>query len=81
MIQSALEIKPLPHHLEQINEPLLGYWANDVWNVQECPFLDKHYDWNRKLIFDKVQNLGLKNELKYYFYKGLQETRISITMS
>ncbi|MDF0727711.1 site-specific integrase [Cytobacillus sp. S13-E01] len=79
MIQSKLEIKPLPHHLEQINEPLLGYWANDVWNVQECPFLDKHYDWNRKLIFDKVHNLRLKNELKYYFYKGLQETRISIT--
>ncbi|PFR33290.1 tyrosine-type recombinase/integrase [Bacillus cereus] len=79
MVQSTLEIKPLLHHLEQINEPLLGYWANDVWNVQECPFLDKHYDWNRKLIFDKVQNHGLKNELKYYFYKGLQATRISIT--
>jgi hypothetical protein len=57
-----------------MNEELQGFWANDRWDVRECPEpsaieLAKSPSLkNRWVNFDRVQNLWLRTELKYFYY-------------
>lgn len=62
-----------------MNQSLVGYWANDVWNVMECPFLNKEYTRPVKnLFFDKIDNLKVRREFKFYFYICLNDHGLSV---
>ncbi|EKP3956016.1 transposase, partial [Listeria monocytogenes] len=56
---------------------LKGYWAADRWDIRICPHpsaieLSKNPSLrNRWVNFDKVENVWLKTELKYFYYLHL----------
>ncbi|MDP7990394.1 tyrosine-type recombinase/integrase [Bacillus sp. MHSD_36] len=60
-----------------MNEELQGFWANDRWDIRECPEpsaieLCKNPSLrNRWVRFDRVENLWLRTELKYFYYYHL----------
>ena len=53
---------------------LQGFWAADRWDIRICPHpsaieLSKNPSLrNRWVNFDKVENIWLKTELKYFYY-------------
>jgi len=71
---------PTPKKKREIDDFLTGYWANDVWNVDD-PFFEelKPETWNRAkyLNFSMFQEI-IKKEIKFFFAKQLSERKISL---
>lgn len=60
---------------KQIEQELQGYWKSDRWNPIECPLYTSEININKQLVkFNIALNLGITNELKYYFFKQLTES-------
>lgn len=63
--------------LEEMNSKLVDYWADDRWDIRKCPHpsaieLSKNPSLrNRWVNFDRVQNIWLRTELKYFFWYHL----------
>lgn len=60
--------------IAEMNSKLEGYWADDRWDIRKCPLpsaieLSKSSSLrNRWVNFDRVENLWLRTELKFFFY-------------
>ncbi|NWL87481.1 recombinase XerD [Paenibacillus sp. 79R4] len=64
-----------------INGAITGYFAEDRWNILNCPLLKDKWkgSQNRWLVFETFRNESLKNEVKYYFYSNLIHNSLSPT--
>ncbi|UOQ92179.1 hypothetical protein MUO14_17020 [Halobacillus shinanisalinarum] len=62
-----------------IDKYLTGYWSRDVWNLDDCPLAKgQSFSFTTKnLRFDYIHNPHLKNEFKFFIYKGLVDKRFS----
>ncbi|EHT58112.1 transposase B domain protein [Staphylococcus aureus subsp. aureus CIG1233] len=55
-----------------MNEEMQGFWANNSWDIRKCPHpsaieLSKNPALrNRWVRFERVKNLWLRTELKYF---------------
>ncbi|HDR3436016.1 TPA: transposase [Bacillus thuringiensis] len=60
--------------IAEMNNELQGFWAKDKWDIHQCPepsaieLAKSPKLRNRYVHFDRVQNLWLKTELKYFYY-------------
>lgn len=60
--------------IDQMNKDMNGYWFEDRWDIRKCPHpsaieLCKNPSLrNRWVRFDRVENIWLRTELKYFFY-------------
>jgi integrase len=63
--------------IAEMNNKLEGYWSADRWDIRKCPHpsaieLSKNPSLrNRWVNFDRVENIWLRIELKYFFYYHL----------
>lgn len=63
--------------IADMNSVLKGFWAADRWDIRICPHpsaveLSKNPTLrNRWVNFDKVENIWLRTELKYFYYVHL----------
>ncbi|OKL38238.1 tyrosine-type recombinase/integrase [Domibacillus mangrovi] len=63
--------------IADMNSVLKGFWAADRWDIRLCPHpsaveLSKNPSLrNRWVNFDKVENIWLRTELKYFYYVHL----------
>ncbi|HHQ0073805.1 TPA: site-specific integrase, partial [Listeria monocytogenes] len=63
--------------ISDMTSVLQGFWAADRWDIRICPHpsaieLSKNPSLkNRWVNFDKVENIWLKTELKYFYYVHL----------
>lgn len=57
-----------------ILENLTGYWAEDVWNIEQCPikYSGQMKFKARNMNFAKMKNPNIRNEVKFYFSVRLQ---------
>jgi len=70
--------------MNEINSSLVGYWQNDVWDINDSFFDDiRPINWNRTKIIDLSSlPLVLRNEMKYFFVKRLKDKTLQLhTMS
>lgn len=57
-----------------MNEEMQGFWANNSWDIRKCPHpsaieLSKNPALrNRWVRFERVKNLWLRTELKYFYF-------------
>ncbi|WP_052998216.1 site-specific integrase [Staphylococcus aureus] len=60
-----------------MNEEMQGFWANNSWDIRKCPHpsaieLSKNPALrNRWVRFERVKNLWLRTELKYFYFYHL----------
>ncbi|WP_088033234.1 tyrosine-type recombinase/integrase [Evansella clarkii] len=60
-----------------MNGELQGFWANDRWDIRKCPepsaieLAKSPTLRNRWVNFDRVKNLWLRTELKYFYYSHI----------
>ncbi|PDY79738.1 transposase [Bacillus cereus] len=60
--------------IAEMNNELQGFWAKDKWDIHQCPepsaieFAKSPKLRNRYVHFDRVQNLWIRTELKYFYY-------------
>lgn len=63
--------------IEEMNNQLVGYWSDDRWDIRKCPHpsaveLAKSPTLrNRWVNFDRVRNIWLRTELKYFYHYHL----------
>lgn len=63
--------------IAKMNSELQGFWLDDRWDIRKCPHpsaieLSKNPALkNRWVNFDRVKNIWLRTELKYFFYYHL----------
>jgi integrase len=55
--------------LQHLRDQLTGFWAQDEWNMAECPLVNEHTHWPKRGYVDAYQFTGLSSavsiELKY----------------
>lgn len=66
--------------LQQFQEQLNGFWAQDEWNFAQCPLGNKSTHLG-KLRFDSLFSAPLKTELKYACWQKFQRSEWSVSSS
>ncbi|KAA6466185.1 MULTISPECIES: tyrosine-type recombinase/integrase [Bacillus cereus group] len=60
--------------ISEMNSALQGFWSADKWDIRSCPqssaieLSENSQLRNRWINFDKVKNVWLRTELKYFYY-------------
>lgn len=79
MESNVFTIRPLEHHIEEISSTLVGYWAQDLWDVRECSLFTGVWKQNgRRLFWENYNNLHLRKEMKFYVAYKLEEKTYSL---
>lgn len=64
----------ISNKIAEMNNELQGFWESDKWDIRICPHpsaikLSQNPSLrNRWVNFDRVKNLWLRTELKYFYY-------------
>lgn len=65
---------------KKIEEELTGYWKSDQWDSLQCPLYTEKLKINRQIIkFNTALNSRITNELKYYFFRRLNESELRMS--
>lgn len=65
---------------KKIEEELTGYWKSDQWDSLQCPLYTEKSKINKQIIkFNTALNSRITNELKYYFFRRLNESELRMS--
>ncbi|MCI3986027.1 hypothetical protein MMJ63_14200 [Bacillus vallismortis] len=70
----------LTEQVNKVKKKLTGYWAEDVWNILQCPVYDSSpLNFRvRNIHFKDYSNLNIRNEMKFFLSYRLQDNHYSI---